>query len=860
VVGVGVFAGGLTAFEAFFSGMPQDVEPGMAFVLVQHLAPDHKSMLTELIQRCTRMQVLEAEDGMVVRPNGVYIIPPNRDMAFAGGALHLSEPAMPRGQRLPIDHLFRSLALDQTAHAIGVVLSGSGSDGTLGLRAIKGEGGMVMVQTPETAGQDGMPRSALSTGLVDFELPPQDMPARLMAFVKHAFGDGAPREPGRLEDSATLLRKILVRLREQSGHDFSLYKPSTILRRVERRMAVHQVDTLERYFQLLSNNTVEMDALFHDLLIGVTRFFRDTEAFAVLEEVALRRLTARKSGVGTLRVWTPACSTGEETYSIAILLHEHLSRVKQAWKVQVFATDIDSRAVATARLGVYPSSISQDVTPERLRRYFTLEPDGASYRIHKGIRDMIVFSEQNTIRDPPFSRLDLISCRNLLIYLGPELQKKIFPLFHYALNPGGLLFLGTSETVGDSAPLFGALDRKAKLFERLDVTAAAPRAALDRFVPPPVGAGLPPAQAAARSRLHVRELTEQAVLQLVGTSAATVNGAGDILYLHGRAGTYLEPAPGEAGVNNILKMARVGLRRDLATSLRKAAATLETVRCPRLKVRTHGHLASVSLTVRPLPAGLQPGQPPLFLVLLEEAGPDGPALAPVAAQKRTGKRVTDECVASLTQELRAKEEYLHATNEELETSNEELKSSNEEMQSINEELQSANEELETSKEELQSVNEELATVNTELQVKVTDLSRNNNDMNNLLAGTGIGTLFVDCQLRILRFTPAVTRVINLIQGDVGRPLGHVVPNLVDYATLEQDVQVVLDTLAPREMEVRTRQGTWFRMRIQPYRTLENVIEGAVLTFVDNTETRRAQDDLRETQARLKAVLEQGGTP
>ena len=449
IVGIGASAGGLAAIEAFFSGMPADMDPGMAFVLVQHLDPDHKSILTELIQRTTRMQVFEVKDGVLVQPNCIYIIPPNRDMAFLNGTLQLLEPAAPRGHRLPIDFLFRSLAVDQHERAIGIVLSGTGSDGTLGVRAIKGDGGMVMVQTPGSCEFDGMPQSALSTGMVDYELPPAEMATQLMAYVTHAFGHPPRAATVAAPQTENALKKIFVLLRSQTGHDFSQYKPNTIFRRIERRMAVHQIEGVDGYVRYLQQTPVEVQALFNDLLIGVTNFFRDPEAFALLESVVIPKLFEGKVAGSAVRVWCAGCSTGEEAYSIAILLQERLETLKVSYKVQVFATDIDSRAIAVARAGVYPGSIADDISPERLARFFTAEPDGSAYCVHKGIRDLLVFSEQDVIKDPPFSKLDLISCRNLLIYLGPELQKKLISLFHYALLPGGVLFLGTSETAGE---------------------------------------------------------------------------------------------------------------------------------------------------------------------------------------------------------------------------------------------------------------------------------------------------------------------------------------------------------------------------------------------------------------------------
>lgn len=885
IVGIGASAGGLAAFEAFFQGMPAGADPGMAFVLVQHLAPDHRSLLSELIRRCTRMPVFEVDDGVVVQPNCVYIIPPNRDMAFLNGTLQLLEPSAPRGQRLPIDFFFRSLALDQGQRAIGIVLSGTGSDGTQGVRAIKGEGGMVMAQDPGTTEFDGMPLSAIATGLVDYQLAPADMPARLITYARHAGGRIRIAATAEGTQSEGALKKIFVLLRAQTGHDFSQYKPSTINRRVQRRMAVHQIDALDSYVRFLQQTPAEVEALFRDLLIGVTQFFRDPDAFRVLEEQVIPRLFEGKAVGSAVRVWCTGCSTGEEAYSIAILLQEHMDRLKQHFTVQLFATDIDSRAIATARSGLYPASIAADITAERLARYFSAESDGSAYRVHKGLRDMLVFSEHDIIKDPPFSRLDLVCCRNLLIYLNVALQRKVIPLFHYALKPGGFLFLGTSEGVGEFGDSFAVLDRKSKLYQRKESGHGRERGALAHMLPPMthLDAGPSPRTGSQRTplqpKLPMRELTEQALLRQLAPDGALVNDQGDIYYLHGRTGMYLEPAPGEPGVSNVLKMAREGLRRDLAKALHRAASTREVVRCPGLRVKTNGHFTLVDLTVCPVPVGgaaplSSPASskaaaalplPPtagacLYLVLFEDMPEPEPTLhaaTPASAEGSVASGADSDAehrIAELLNELRIKDQYLQSTHEELETSNEELKSSNEEMQSVNEELQSTNEEMETSKEELQSVNEELNTVNNELQTKVADLSRVNNDMNNLLAGTGIGTVFVDHQLRILRFTPAASAIINLIPGDVGRPVNHIVSNLVGYDSLSADVRSVLDTLVPKAVDVQTTQGAWHTMRILPYRTLDNVIEGAVISFIDITETVQTRDALRKANEMLRLAV------
>ncbi len=864
IVGIGASAGGLVAFEAFFSGMPPHIDPGMAFVLVQHLAPDHKSILTDLIRRYTPMKVFEVEDGMVVQPNCAYIIPPNHDMAFLNGTLQLLEPSAPRGHRLPIDFFFRSLAQDQRERAIGIILSGTGSDGTLGVRAIKGEGGMVMVQNPASTEYDGMPRSAIATGLVDYELPPAEMPAQLMAYVAHAFAGSTQPVLAPPVPPENALNKIFVVLRIQTGHDFSQYKPSTVNRRIERRMAVHQIETLEGYIKYLQKTPVEVELLFRDLLIGVTSFFRDPEAFEKLEEKIIPQLLNEKPENGIIRVWVPGCSTGEEAYSIAMLLKEQQEALKKFCKIQIFATDIDNLAIMTARKGIYPASIVDDILPARLARFFTAESHNTIYRIRKSVRDMVIFSEQDVIKDPPFSKLDLISCRNLLIYMGEELQKKLIPLFHYVLNPGGFLFLGTSETVGDFTDLFGVVDRKLKLYQRKEnfhEAASSTRAQLspshmsgETTVFPESGKPRGP------EKLSLRELTERSILRHLTSAGILVNAQGDILYLHGHTGLYLELAPGEAGTNNILKMAREGLAHELSVALRKSIANQIKVSIPNVQIKTNGSHITVNVTVCPVtPDGTALPDVVLYLILLEPMpyinlvlSSKGPASFQMKGSESYNQEDSSR-IAELKQKLRIKEEHLQNTNEELETANEELTSSNEEMQSINEELQSTNEELETTKEELQSINEELSTVNSELQIKVADLSRLNNDMNNLFSGTGIGTVFVDYQLRILRFTPTITQILNLIFSDVGRPITHIVSNLVGYDQLSADVQAVLDSLIPKEIEVQTRNGIWYMLNIRPYRTLENVIEGAVITFIDITAYKLAEEARRRSETLLRAT-------
>jgi two-component system CheB/CheR fusion protein len=873
VVGLGASAGGLAAFEEFFSGMPTDAPTGMAFVLVQHLAPDHESLLVDLVRRKTTIEVHEVEDGMTVEPDHIYVIPPARTMAIREGRLRLLTPEEPRGHRFPVDFFFRSLAADQKEKAMCVVLAGTGSDGTLGVREIKGHGGLVLAQDPDTVEYGGMPRSAIATGMVDHVLKPSEMPARLLSYVGHAPQTEHADSGATSADDEEFLSKIFNVVRTRTGRDFTNYKQNSIRRRIDRRMAVQQLDSLEEYARYLEEAPEESEALFRDLLIGVTRFFRDPAAFTALAEKGVPPMLEKKREGAAIRVWVPGCSTGEEAYSIAILLREQMVAAKIHSKLQVFATDIDGRAIETARTGTYPASIAEDVSEERLKRFFASVDGGASYRIRKDIRDFLVFSVQDLITDPPFFKLDLVSCRNVLIYMGAELQNKLMSLFHFALSPGGILFLGSSETIGDHGNLFATLDRATKLYRRKPDRPGAVRQAPGTLAvahrprpPAPVGdpATQPGKDGAGPS---LRHLVERELLDHHAPVAALVDTSGEILYLHGRTGRFLEPAPGEVGMN-ILNMAREGLRRELTIALHQVATRDEPVHRGDLRVQTNGQRVPVRLTVRSLSTELSDGvQTDLYLVVLDTdrsetaAAPTRPPTTDRGKPQDHGddervERVAagDPRIALLEEELSAKEEYLQAVQEEMQASNEELRSSIEELQSTNEELQSTNEELETSKEELQSVNEELATINTELETKVIDLSRVENDMNNLLAGTGIGTVFVDHTLRIQRFTPAATELLNLIDSDVGRPVGHLTSRLAAYDRLAADTETVLETLVPREVEVRTDDGAWYLLRIRPYRTLENVIEGAVITFTEITELKEARANLEGAQAERRLAV------
>jgi two-component system CheB/CheR fusion protein len=863
IVGIGASAGGLAAFEAFFSGMPANKNMDMAFVLVQHLAPDHKSMLAELLQRYTGMPVLEVEDGMFVKPNCVYIIPPDRDMAFINGCLQLLEPVIPRGHRYPIDFLFRSLAQDLHERSICIILSGTGSDGTLGLQEIKGAGGMAMVQSLASCEFDAMPKNALETKLVDYELTPAGMPAQLLASANLIYGRIQISNNAPEQHTENLLSKIFDLLRAQTGHDFSEYKQSTISRRIERRMAVHQITRLADYVKYIQQTPEEMDVLFNDLLIGVTNFFRDAEAFNELEQVVSSGVFDKKPAGSEIRVWVCGCSTGEEAYSIAIVLLEKLEKLSyndmpSGFKVQLFASDIDKLAIEKARQGLYPESIASVITAERLARYFIFDAGTKTYRIQKKIRDMIIFSEQSVIKDPPFSKLDLISCRNLMIYMGPTLQKKIISLFHYALNPNGYLFLGTSETTGEMSALFTPIDRKQKLYQRKTNGYVAKQ--ISSTLPLPLTAQAPQKlEKVLPYNISLQELAEKALLEQVIQAGILVNQKGDILYLHGRTGMYLEAITGGLESYNIIKMAREGLQSELIVTLHKAATENVIVHRSGLRVKTNGGFSAVSLSVSPVTTGLAvDSTSTLFMVVLEVETSELDTSTDVSTTHFSAKTRLDSDVriATLEQALKDKDCFIQSASEEQQSSNEELKSANEELQSINEELQSTNEELETSKEELQSVNEELATSNAELQTKAQQSANLNNDMNNLIVGTGIATVFVDLKLNILRFTPAVTKIISLIEADVGRPLMHFTSTLSIYNQLEQDLQSMLQSLIPQEVEVQTIDGSYYMLRMLPYRTTDNRIEGAVINFINITEHKQAELSLKQAnnQKRLETVV------
>ncbi len=840
IVGIGASAGGLEALEQLLGNVSEG--RGIAYVIVQHLDPTHKGIMPELLQRMTHMKVTQVKDRTPVKPDQVYVIPPNKDMSVLHGVLHLLEPTMPRGLRLPIDFFFRSLAEDQREHSVGIILSGMGTDGTLGIKAIKELGGLVLVQDPATAKFDSMPRSAIGTGLVDYVAPAKELCGKLIDLLRHPPRD-QQSEPLLESKAQSALEKIIILLRTHTGQDFSLYKKGTLYRRIERRMGIHQIDKIAHYVRFLQENSQELELLFKELLIGVTNFFRDQAAWEHLKEHAIPSLLANRPDGGLFRAWIPGCSTGEEAYSLAIVFKEALdrSKLKGNYALQVFATDLDKDAIDKARQGAYPSNITADVSPERLHRFFVRVESGG-YLVVKDIREMVIMAVQNVTMDPPFTKLDILICRNLLIYLAPELQKKILPMFHYSLNPGGILFLGSAETTGSSSDLFTPLERKWRIYRRKESHEKARLADFPSsfFIEPPA---LPIEAEAPVPVPNLQSLTDQLILQQFSPPAVLINNKGDILYITGKTGKYLEPAAGKANWN-IFAMAREGLHHELSRAFQTVVRQKGNVTKKGLKVRTNGteHVIDFTLQAIEEPEALQG----MFMVVFKDVA--------TSAGRKPAARVTGHPspranITELEEESKHLREDLQNTREEMQTSQEELKATNEELQSANEELQSTNEELTTSKEEMQSLNEELQTVNAELQSRVDELSRSNNDMKNLLNSTDIATVFLDKALNLQRFTTQTTRIIKLIPGDVGRRITDIASDLI-YPAMPDDIRDVLQTLVFVEKQVTTLDGRWFLTRIMPYRTLEDKIDGVVITFTDITvaktlemELRRAHDEI-----------------
>ena len=834
IVGIGSSAGGLEALNQFFEAVPDT--SGCAFVLVSHLDPQHDSMLPSLIGDKTRMAVCQVTDGQAVAANNVYIIAPGKELEITDNTLHLLPRKKGEANFRPIDVFFRSLAKDAGEKAIGIILSGTGTDGTLGVKAIKEAGDWLWFRTkirPNFPVCPSVPRlPAWST----ISLSPKKMPEQLLKYIRHDPQTEQKPDFQQEDQLSGALQKIMVMIRNVTGHDFSLYKKNTIYRRIQRRMYVHQLQSIDEYVNFLNDSDREVRILFKELLIGVTSFFRDADAFTLLREKYLLQLMENKPDGYHFRIWIPGCSTGEEVYSVAIIFQECLTALGRNFTVQIFGTDLDLEAINIARAGVYVEGITIDVGAQRLDRFFNHVDD--TFQIKKYIRETVVFAEQNVVKDPPFTKLDMLCCRNLLIYFGPELQKKLLPIFHYSLKPGGILFLGSSENIDRSTDHFALLDKKWKIFER--------RSNGEYRTQLPGGTffhRLPDEHMAAETTPKKDDGTVSLLQAILHESKApicvVVDDKADLIYTHGRTGRFLEPADGKAS-NNILRMARPGLKAALTSAIRQMSSGRSEIVRQNVRIENEAGSQLINLIVRPLHITIK-GIRGLMLIIFEENidghGEKHDTAIDSDTQQKSGNQ------QKIEDELRYTRENLQTSIEELETSNEELKSTNEELQSANEELQSTNEELETSKEELQSLNEEASTVNAELQGRIDELVAANNDIKNLLDATAIATIFLDNRLNIRRFTPSIGSFFHLTGGDIGRSIEHFATTLVDV-DIKKCAEIVLRTLEKHESVIKDKEGQKFRMRVRPFRTVSNAIEGIVITFDDITEYTK----MVETQA------------
>ena len=825
-MGIGGSAGGFEAAMDLLRHLPP--KTGMAFVIVQHLDPHHGSRLPNLLGKATSMPVAEITRTITPQPNSVYVQPPNKCVIAKNGKLTL----ISRTERLnvAIDHFFESLAEDCGSRGIGIVLSGTGSDGTAGLRAIKAAGGLTFAQTEESAKFDAMPRSAIRSGFVDVVLPPDAIAREIRRIADHPYlrrplidAKEAEKEAYRQADD---LGRVFISLKKQIGVDFSGYKESTLIRRIQRRMALHRIDTLKRYARYLRANKKEIETLFDDLLINVTRFFRDEKVFRALKKRFLPALLKRKSKARQreLRVWIPGCATGEEVYSLAICILEALGGQVSKWRIQIFGTDLSESVVEHARLGIYSSAIEKDVSRSRLKRFFVKRDGG--YQIHRNVRDICTFARQNIAADPPFSRLDMISCRNVLIYLSPELHKRCIPQFHYALNQGGLLILGPAESVGPYDELFKLIDKKNKIYTKEAATAPRPV----EFIPQ---RGLELAQFGARPAAGIGlnfdsdllKVADRIILSTYAPAAVVVDDKMQVHQFRGRTDLFLEHMPGPATFN-LIQLARTNLVPDLRATIRRSIKTGKPARAERAKVALRGKNYEINIQV--VPFKIPAGDKPWFLVIFDETTRRS---KPERLLQPLGKAGVQRELTELNQELAVLKESLQATIEEHEATNEELKASNEEVESSNEELQSSNEELETAKEELQSTNEELTTLNEELSNRNLEMMELTNELNNLLASTQMPIVMVDNALTVRRATPAARGAFNILPTDIGRPLSELRPN-IDVPDMERILREVIETLGTRERRVSDKEGRQYSLRVRPYRTTDNKIDGAVITLVD----------------------------
>ncbi len=845
VVGLGASAGGLQALQHFFAEMP--LTSGMAFVIVTHLAAEQESHLTELIQPRTLMPVLQVQEWVKIERNHVYVIPPNRNISTIDSHLRLTPLEEARSDRAPIDHFFRTLAATHGEYAIGIVLSGTGSDGTIGLQRIKEAGGLALVQEPSEAAYDGMPLSAIATGLVDLVLPIQAMPARLIDYASRALpivaqdenaANGADSQTKSTDDEQTLLRQILTQVSSQTGQDFSRYKRSTVMRRIMRRVQIHQLADLSAYARFLRANEQEIAALYQNLLISVTNFFRDPTVFTCLEQDVIPQLFRGKGASDSLRLWVVGCATGEEAYSLAILLLERMSQLDLRLPIQIFATDLSQPALLRARAGLYPETIAADVSPQRLANFFQREESG--YRVNQLLRECILFAAHNLFKDPPFSKLDLITCRNLLIYVDRDIHAQVFELFHYALRPDGFLVLSPSESIA-RIDLFHAINQKQSIFQRITSTASEPHLPILSFSPASMTSASALRPLTGKQTIGYGEL-HQRLVERYAPPSVLVNSDYSIVHLSEHAGRYLQE-PGGEPTQNLLKRIHPALQLELTGALFAASMQQRSLRVPPQRIQVAGETRRVGLHV--LPA--QDRQMQGYVLVIFEESEDGAETA--AAMSITTSAETEVVAGAnslnlqLVAELERTKQALRSTIEEFETNREEMHAGNEELLSINEEMKSTSEELETGKEELQSINEELFTTNAELKFKIEELARANSDLVNLMAATDVGVIFLDRALRVKRFTPPAASLFHLIDSDVNRPFAHIAHRL-QHRHLPMLATRVLETqIAVEEIE-QSAEGRWYILRFFPYRTAASVVEGVVLTFVDISELKRAEHELK----------------
>lgn len=835
-VGIGASAGGLEALEAFFTNMPAD--SGLAFIVIQHLSPDYKSLMVELLSKRTGMPVRRAEEAMWVEPNTVYLIPPRKLLTIFHGKLILTDLDHSKGINMPIDAFLRSLAEDQGEKVIGIILSGTGSDGVRGIRAIKEAGGMVMVQSQESAKFDGMPRAAIDTGLTDVELPPEEMPSRLLGFLRRPFAVVADRPHALLSDEDGLTR-IFALLREQTRVDFTFYKPSTVLRRIERRISVCQMTDLRDYVRLLESRPSEVSTLYRELLIGVTSFFRDREVFDEIANLYLPELLKQGNNREEIRFWVAGCSSGEEAYTLAILAQECMDRLQRSIPLKIFATDIDREAIQRAGSGIYPESIAADLPPGVLSKYFVRREN--QYQVQRGIREMVVFAQHNLIKDPPFTNIDLVSCRNLLIYLQPVLQQKVLESINFSLTPQGLLLLGTSETPGEMTDFFAPLHNKFKIYRSQGKKRLVPDAKL--LFQPVIDSGVqytPNRRTRGFSNLSHRE-EERLLERLLDTLAedyiplvAVVNENMELVHLVGNTQGLLRLPTGKQ-INDISRMAEKELAIPMATGLQKIFGGVPELKYTNIRIPWQNAVRSVQMHI--LKVNGKKGQEPLAAVFIKDMPSPRPETSQGETQEFDLSREAEQRIGDLEQELQFTKENLQATIEELETSNEELQATNEELLASNEELQSTNEEL-------QSVNEELHTVNTEYQTKILELTEMTNDLENFMATTRVATLFLDENQEIRKFTPELGRIYRILPGDIGRPISHLTHKLIG----EDPVVAVHEVLLSGkllEREVRTEDGGYFLMRAMPYQVGGPYPSGVVLIFVDVAQLRQVEADQKE---------------